>query len=302
MRSQVPLILLLAAVTPLRAASAANDPHAFWRDSQGLWRAAADYYGADGTHQLRDYAQLSRVTITAGRLYLDDSAFYPPGGTYNAAYSLGLAGVDEGVELRNTQSGEIESDGSVLLDRSDLPIGASVRTRIVPIDARRALQTGDKNDGTRAYEAYWSLTAPGRRLRLLAGIDPVAKDGGPPGPGALRALASYRDTAIIDADEQRVRAELRRKQSIGVLRHAVALDGARYDIAERLDAQVTDCDRRATDPNDPQRVVVYAGERPPLTGDALAAALTACRTALRAQPDVARLQRIIARLEALQQR
>ncbi|MEZ5458637.1 MAG: hypothetical protein R3E65_04665 [Steroidobacteraceae bacterium] len=299
--SRLPLlVLLLAATTPLNAAPPTNDPHPFWRGSQGLWRAAADYYGADGTHQLRDYGQLSRVTITAGRLFLEDSAFYPPGGTYNAAYSLGLADANEGVEVRNTQSGEIAADGSVVLDRSDLPLGTSVRTRLAPIDARRALQTGDKPDGTRAYEAYWSLTAPGRRLRLLAGIDPVAKDGGPPGPGALRALATYRDTALPDDDEASARAELRRKQSVAVLRHAVLLDGTLYDIAERVDVEVTDCDRRASDPDDPERVVVFGGTPPPLAGGALAAALAACRDAVRARADTVRLQRIVARLEALQ--
>lgn len=273
--------------------------HAFWRDSAGLWRAHADYYGSDGTHQLRDFAQLSRVSVADGRVYIEDSAFYPAGGANNAFYSLGLARAGDGVEVRNVQSGALAADGSVLLDRSELELGAPVRTVIAPVDAQRALQTGDKADGTRAYEAYWSLAAPGRRLRLLAGIDPVAKDGGPAPPGALRALATYRDVAVSDADEARVRDELRRKQSVGVLRQAVTIDGVRYDVAQRLDVTVTECDLRASDPADPDRVVAYPAQRPPLTGDALKRARAACREALRQQPGTPRLERAVARLKRL---
>jgi hypothetical protein len=187
----------------------------------------------------------------------------------------------------------------VRLDRSDLVLGSPVRTIIAPVDARRALQTGDTADGTRAYEAYWSLPAPGRRLRLLAGIDPVAKDGGPAPPGALRALATYRDVAVDDADEERVRDELRRKQSVGVLRQVVAIDGVRYDLAQRLDVTVTECDLRASDPADPERVVAYSAQRPPLAGGALERARVACRDALRQLPGTPRLQRAVARLEQL---
>jgi hypothetical protein len=307
MRRSLRFTLLLAAAAVLLAdtargasatsAASAPEPHPFWRDSTGLWRATADYYGSDGTPQLRDFAQLSRVSIVAGRVVIEDSAFYPAGGANNAFYSLGLAQAGDGVEVRNTQSGALEADGSVLLDRADLEFGAPVRTRIVPVDARRALQTGDKADGSRAYEAYWSLTAPGRRLRLLAGIDPVAKDGGPPAPGALRALATYRDTALADADEAGARAELRRKQSVGVLRHVVTIDGVRYDIAQRLDVTVTECDLRASDAADPERVVAYSAQPPPLTGAALERARAACYEALRRAPDSARLQRAVARLE-----
>jgi hypothetical protein len=295
----VPLAgIAFAGAAPPASAASAPEPHPFWRDSVGLWRATADYYGADGTPQLRDFAQLSRVSIVAGRVFIEDSAFYPAGGANNAFYSLGLAQAGDGVEVRNTQSGALEADGSVLLDRADLEFGAPVRTRIAPVDARRALQTGDKADGSRAYEAYWSLTAPGRRLRLLAGIDPVAKDGGPPAPGALRALATYRDTALADADEGRARAELRRKQSVGVLRHVVTLDGRRYDVAERLDAMVTECDWRASDPADPQRVVAFAGSGgPPLTPATRAIAIAACRAAIEQQPDQPRLTRALARLQ-----
>jgi hypothetical protein len=297
MPSSIPLALLLAAVMPLASAAPAAEPHPFWRDSVGLWRAAADYYAADGTHQVRNYAQLHRIALAQGRVFIEVSAFYPAGSANNAFYGLGLARAGDGVEVRSTQSGVLAADGSVLLDPADVEFGAPTRTVIAPVDARRALQTGDKADGTRAYEAYWSLTAPGRRLRLLAGIDPVAKDGGPPGPGALRALATYRDTAVADADEDRVRDELRRKQSVGVLRHAVTIDGKRFDLAERLDVTVTDCDRRASDPADPERVVAFAVAGPPLAGAALTAALAACRDAIRQHPDQARLKRALNRLQ-----
>lgn len=297
MRVSLCFTVLLTATAPFATAAPDPAPHPFWRDSIGLWRAAADYYGADGTHQMRDYAQLSRVSVAEGRVFIEVSAFYPAGGANNGFYGMGLAQTSDGVEVRSTQSGALAADGSVLLDRADLEFGPPVRTLITPIDAHRALQTGDKADGARVYEAYWSLTAPGRRLRLLAGIDQVAKDGGPPGPGALRALATYRDTIVADADEIRVRDELRRKQSIGVLRHVMTLDGRSYDVAERLDATVTDCDRRASDPADPQRVVAYAGTAPPLTDSALSTALAACREAIRQQPDQPRLQRALARLQ-----
>lgn len=295
----VTTLLLSFAITATAVAADDVARHAFWRDSVGLWRAHADYYGSDGTHQLRDFAQLSRVSLADGRVYIEDSAFYPAGGANNAFYSLGLARAGDGVEVRNTQSGAVATDGSVLLERSELELGSPVRTVIAPVDARRALQTGDKADGTRAYEAYWSLAAPDRRLRLLAGIDPVAKDGGPAPPGALRALATYRDVRISNADETRVRDELRRKQSVGVLRHAVTLDGVRYDLAQRLDVTVTECDLRASDPADPDRVVAYSVQRPPLTGDALKRARVACRDALRRAPDSTRLQRAVARLKQL---
>jgi len=295
----LPSAALLAA--PANDATSDDAKRSFWRDSVGLWRAHADYYGADGTHQLRDFAQLSRVSVADGRVFIQDSAFYPAGGANNAFYSLGLARPGDGVEVRNTQSGALQADGRVLLDRSELDLGAPVRTLIAPVDARRALQTGDKQDGTRAYEAYWSLPAPARRLRLLAGIDPVAKDGGPAPPGALRALATYRDVSVSDADEERVRAELRRKQSVGVLRQAVTIDGVRYDVAQRLDVTVTECDLRASDPADPDRAVAYSAQRPPLTGSALQRARAACREALRSQPDAARLQRAVARLRQLRQ-
>lgn len=295
LRSITALLLSLAIpATAVAADDAAG--HAFWRDSVGLWRAHADYYGSDGTHQLRDFAQLSRVSLADGRVFIEDSAFYPAGGANNAFYSLGLARAGDGVEVRNTQSGSLAPDGSVLLDRSELELGSPVRTVIAPVDARRALQTGDKPDGTRAYEAYWSLAAPDRRLRLLAGIDPVAKDGGPAPPGALRALATYRDVKTSDSDEARVRDELRRKQSVGVLRQAVTIDGVRYDLAQRLDVTVTECDLRASDPADPERVVAYSTQRPPLAGDALKRARVACRDALRQLPGTPRLQRAVARL------
>jgi hypothetical protein len=286
-----PLLLLFALMLP----SAHADPvPEFWRASEGTWLADADYYGADGIPQMHGYAQLNRLRVTEGRVFLEDSAFYPAGGRSNQVYSLGLARPGEGVEVRNTQSGPIAADGSVTLDRADIVFGSPVRTRIAPVDGRRALQTGDKSDGTRGYEAYWSLTAPGRRLRLLIGIDPVAPDGGPPKPGAFRALAMYRDTAITSAEEPAARERLQGRLAIGVVRHVMQIDGTRYDLAERLGAGVTDCDRRASDPADPQRVVAFNGPAPPLD----AAARAACTAAARERPDEVRFRRALERIDA----
>ncbi len=102
-RSLCLIVLLIAAASlvvpaPPAGAAPAPLPHPFWRDSVGLWRATADYYGADGTPQLRDFAQLSRVSIASGRVSIEDSAFYPAGGANNAFYSLGLAQAGDGVE------------------------------------------------------------------------------------------------------------------------------------------------------------------------------------------------------------
>jgi hypothetical protein len=261
----------------------------FWPAASGVWIAEADYYDGTGTPVTRGFGQLNRLSVEGGRVRFDDRALYPAGGSANATYSLGLARPGEGVEVHATSSGAIAADGSVTIDETDLQIGPQITTRIAPVDALRALQTGDKADGVRAYEAYWSLPAPGRRLRLLAGIDLVAKNGGPAPPGALRALAVYRDVAAADPDA--ALAALRARLNIKVVREAVTIDGVRHSVAVRLDAAISRCDLLASDPKDPARVVAFAASPPPLDAKAVAA----CRVAAKANPDEARFARQLAR-------
>jgi hypothetical protein len=155
---------LIAVMLGLPPAQAADAP-SFWQASDGIWLADADYYGGDGVPRMQGFAQLHRLRLASGRVIFEDSVFYPPGASGNAVYSLGFARAGEGVEVRNVSSDPIAADGSVTPDQVDLEFGPPTRWRIAPVDAQRALQSGVKSDGTRAYEGYWSLPAPGRRLR-----------------------------------------------------------------------------------------------------------------------------------------
>lgn len=278
------LALALAAL-PLPALA-----HPFWENAAGWWRADASYYGSDGAARMPAFAQLTRLWTDGGRIGLDETAFYPAGGSGLEVYGLGLARPGEGVEVRTLSSGPMDRTGAVVIDRADLAFGPPIRRVMEPIDATRMIYAGDLlNPPRRAYEAYWSVPAPGRRLRLLAGIDPVEVEGRPVPAGALRALASYRDTAVTD--EAAERASLRERFNIKVVREGRIVDGQARNLAYRLGTPITDCDLLASDPRDPDRAVAWDGPAP-----SSANVLSACVAAKAAHPDVPRYGRYLTRL------
>ena len=278
-------LLLAIALLPFPALA-----HPFWDNAAGWWRADASYYGSDGVARMPAFAQLTQLRVENGRVGLDESAYYPGGGKEAQAYSLGLVRPGEGVEVRSRASGPMDRTGTVVIDRADFSFGPPIRRTLEPIDATRLLYAGDLlNPPRRAYEAYWSLPAPGRRLRLLAGIDPVEVEGSPVPPGALRALATYRDVAVDD--EAAERAALRATYNVKVVREGRVVDGQARNLAYRLDTPITDCDLMATDPRDPDRAVAWDGPAP-----SSANVLSACVAAKAAHPDVPRYGRYLTRL------
>lgn len=277
--------LLALAALPLPALA-----HPFWDNAAGWWRADASYYGSDGVSRNPPFAQLTRLWVEGGRIGLDESAYYPAGNPSLGVYGLGLARDGEGVEVRAVSSGPMDRTGAVVIDRADLVLGPPTRRAMEPIDAARMLYTGDLlNPPRRAYEAYWSVPAPGRRLRLLAGIDPVEVEGRPVPPGALRALATYRDVAVTD--EAAERAALRARFNVKVVREGRIVEGRARNLAYRLDTPITDCDLLATDPRDPDRAVAWDGPAPQSAN-----VLSACVAAKAAHPDVPRYARYLTRL------
>lgn len=278
-------LLLALAALPLPALA-----HPFWDNAAGWWRADASYYGSDGVARMTAFAQLTQLRVENGRVGLDESAYYPADGAGTQTYGLGLLRPGEGVEVRSRASGPMDRTGAVVIDRADLIFGPPIRRTMEPIDATRLLYAGDLlNPPRRAYEAYWSVPAPGRRLRLLAGIDPVEVEGRPVPAGALRALATYRDVAVDD--EAAERAALRTRFNVKVVREGRVVDGQVRNLAYRLDTPITDCDLLATDPRDPDRAVAWDGPAP-----ASGNVLSACVAAKAAHPDVPRYGRYLTRL------
>jgi hypothetical protein len=300
-------IVMLVISSPARAQEPVTKTFrdfAVWRKMEGLWRGDLSYYKGDGSYSIHPYNALFRIRYDGASYHQQNWMFYPPGSAQAAWLSRGLAKPDEGVEMTVNNWGRmVDNKGTMITEKIDhlFDFIGGERTDVIDEDVV-IYRYISPDSGVMQHLQMVNMAHANRRTRTAQGfdanrfvrdpltqkdvIDPATGQPTPnPNLGLPRAFSAYREVRIADDQLEAVRAEWRRKYNVKVFVSAgpTPADPSRI---ERTDVAITDCDRLANHPFDPDRVTGgVAQEKVEIDK-----AVVACRAAVKAEPTTARFQ------------